>query len=111
MDFFFLFSRFIRAMCSSVITADTRRRKQMGSPNIAILLGVFNKTIISLALVEYEIVIANEARRWPRSSWPRYIPSLIIIQIFFARAIGLNTSRDAAKTGEYLTIIHRSGGE
>ena len=30
--------------------------------NIAILLGVFNKTVIQLALVGYEIVIANEAR-------------------------------------------------
>ena len=29
--------------------------------NIAILLGIFNKTIIPLALVGYEIVIANEA--------------------------------------------------
>ena len=30
---------------------------------------------------------------------------LIIHQIFFARAIGLNTSRDAAKTGEYQMIF------
>ena len=29
----------------------------------------------------------------------------IIHQIFFARAIGLNTSRDAAKTGEYQMIF------
>ena len=36
--------------------------KRSGSSNIAILLGVFNKTIIPLALVGYEIVIANEAR-------------------------------------------------
>ena len=36
--------------------------KTAGSSNIAILLGVFNKTIIPLALVGYEIVIANEAR-------------------------------------------------
>ena len=27
------------------IVADTRQQKQLGSPNIAILLGVFNKTI------------------------------------------------------------------
>ena len=45
------------------IVADTCQRKQLGSSIIAILLGVFNKTIIPLALVEYEIVIANEALR------------------------------------------------
>ena len=39
--------------------ADTRQRKQLESSNIAILLDVFNKTIIALALVEYEIVVAN----------------------------------------------------
>ena len=44
---------------SAYLVADTRRRKQLGSSNIAILLGVFNKTIIPLALVGYEIVIAN----------------------------------------------------
>ena len=35
----------------------------MGSSNIAILFGVFNKTIIPLALVGYEIVTANSALR------------------------------------------------
>ena len=44
---------------STNIVADTRQRKQLGSSNIAILLGVFNKTVIPLALVGYEIVIAN----------------------------------------------------
>ena len=44
------------------IIADTRQREKLGSSNIAILLGVFNKTIIPLALVGYEIVIANKAR-------------------------------------------------
>ena len=34
-----------------------------------------------------------------------YISDIIIHQIFFARAIGLNTSRDAAKTGEYQMIF------
>ena len=34
-----------------------------GRSNIAILLGVFNKTIVPLALVGYEIVIANSALR------------------------------------------------
>ena len=43
--------------------ADARQREQLGSSNIAILLGVFNKTIIPLALVGYEIVIANSAQR------------------------------------------------
>ena len=33
------------------------------------------------------------------------IRAFIIHQIFFARAIGLNTSRDAAKTGEYQMIF------
>ena len=33
------------------------------------------------------------------------IMNFIIHQIFFARAIGLNTSRDAAKTGEYQMIF------
>ena len=33
--------------------------KQLGSSNIAIILGVFNKAIIPLVLVGYEIVIAN----------------------------------------------------
>ena len=42
------------------IVADTRERKQLASSDI-ILLGVFNKTIIPLALVEYEIVKANAA--------------------------------------------------
>ena len=37
----------------------TPQRKQLGSSNIAILLGVFNKTIIPLTLAGYEIVIAN----------------------------------------------------
>ena len=41
------------------IVADTRQRKQLRSSNIAILLDVFNKTIIPLALAGYEIVIAN----------------------------------------------------
>ena len=45
------------------IVADTRQRKQLGSSNIAILLGVFNKTIIPIALVGYEIVIGNSALR------------------------------------------------
>ena len=35
--------------------------KMLGSSNIAILLGIFNETIIPLALVGYEIVIANSA--------------------------------------------------
>ena len=39
--------------------ADAQQRKHLGSSNIAILLGVFNKTIIPLALVGYEIVKAN----------------------------------------------------
>ena len=43
--------------------ADTRQRKQLESSNIAIVLGVFNKTIIPLALVGHEIVIANSALR------------------------------------------------
>ena len=43
------------------IVADTRQRKQLKSSNIAILLGVFNKTIIPVALVGHEIVIANSA--------------------------------------------------
>ena len=43
--------------------ADARQRKHLGSSNIAILLGVFNKTIIPLALVGYEIVIANSELR------------------------------------------------
>ena len=36
-----------------------------------------------------------------------YLPlfTFIIHQIFFARAIGLNTSRDAAKTGKYQMIF------
>ena len=33
------------------------------------------------------------------------ISCFIIHQIFFVHAIGLNTSRDAAKTGEYQMII------
>ena len=37
--------------------------KTAGTSNIAILLGVFNKTIIPLALVGYEIVIANSVLR------------------------------------------------
>ena len=41
--------------------ADTRQQKQLGSSNIAILLGVFNKTVIPLILLGYEIVIANSA--------------------------------------------------
>ena len=45
------------------IVADTRLRKQLESSNIAILLGVFNKTIIPLALVGYGIVITNSALR------------------------------------------------
>ena len=45
------------------IVGDTRQRKQLGSSNIAILLGVLNKTIIPLALIGYEIVIANSAPR------------------------------------------------
>ena len=45
------------------VVADTRQRKQLGSSNIAILLGVFNKTIIPLALVGYDIVISNSALR------------------------------------------------
>ena len=45
------------------IVADTRLRKQLESSNIAILLGVFNKTIIPLALVGYGIVIAKSALR------------------------------------------------
>ena len=40
-------------------SSTTRQRKQLGSSNIAIRLGVFNKTIIPLALVGYEIVIAR----------------------------------------------------
>ena len=56
------------------IVAATRQRKK----NIAILLGVLNKTIIPLALVGYEIVIANLALRaslaiyhllWNECSW------------------------------------------
>ena len=35
----------------------------------------------------------------------RCILPVIIHQIFFARAIGLNASRDAAKTGEYQMIF------
>ena len=38
------------------IVADKCQRKQLGSSNIAILLGVFNETVIPLALVGYEIV-------------------------------------------------------
>ena len=51
------------------IIAETRQRKQLGSSDVAILLGVFNKTIIPLALDGYEIVIANEA---PRASLAIY---------------------------------------
>ena len=40
-----------------------------------------------------------------------YICCIIIHQIFFARAIGLNTSRDAAKTGEYYTLNVWSRGK
>ena len=47
------------------IVANTRQRKQLGSSNIVILWGVFNKTIIPLALVGYEVVIANAALRAP----------------------------------------------
>ena len=43
--------------------ADTPQRKQLVSSNIAILLGVFNKTVITLALVGYKIVIANSVQR------------------------------------------------
>ena len=43
------------------IVANTRQQKQLGSSNIAILLGIFNKTIIPLTLVGYEIIIANLA--------------------------------------------------
>ena len=39
------------------------QKEQPGSSNIAILLGVFNKTIIPLALVGCEIVIGNWALR------------------------------------------------
>ena len=54
------------------IVADTR---QLGSSNIAILLGVFNKTIIQLVLVGYEIVIANSALR--PTHLVGYLPSQI----------------------------------
>ena len=37
--------------------------KTAGSSNIAILLGILNKTIIPLALVGYEIIIAYLALR------------------------------------------------
>ena len=40
-----------------------------------------------------------------RSSLMFLIKVFKIHQIFFARAIGLNTSRDAAKTGEYQMIF------
>ena len=48
------------------IVADTRQRKQLGLKLAQILQlfgGVFNKTITPLALVGYEIVIANLALR------------------------------------------------
>ncbi len=44
------------------MVADTRQQKQLGSSNIATLWAFFNKTIIPLAHVGYEIVIANGAR-------------------------------------------------
>ena len=37
------------------IVGDTRQRNQLGSSNIAILLGVFNITIILLPLVGYYV--------------------------------------------------------
>ena len=37
--------------------------KQLGSSNIAILLGICNKTVTPLALIGYEIVKANLALR------------------------------------------------
>ena len=39
------------------------KRKQLVGSNIALLFGVFNKAIIPLALVGYEIVIANSVLR------------------------------------------------
>ena len=44
---------------------ESTKTVQLGSSDIAILLGVFNETIIPPALVGYETVIANEARSAP----------------------------------------------
>ena len=53
--------------------------KTAGSSNIAIRLGVFNKTIIPLALVGYEIVIANSAPRWLSTiSYPMRARGIIV---------------------------------
>ncbi len=49
------------------MVADTRQLKQLGSKNDCQSLGVFNKTIIPLAFVGYEIVIAN-SHLFPDSS-------------------------------------------
>ena len=47
----------------------TRQREKPGSSNIAIFVSlIFGKTIIPLALVWYEIVIANSALQ-PRDRW------------------------------------------
>ena len=59
-------------------------RKQLGRSNIAILLGVFNKTINPLALVEYEIVIANSYPTRARGIIVNYLRrSMLTIQRFF----------------------------
>ena len=56
------------------IVADTRQRKQLGSSNVAILLGV--KTIIPLGLAGYEIVKANSALR--TSHLPSHIQRALV---------------------------------
>ena len=73
------------------IVADTRRRKQLGSSNIAILLGVFNKTIIPIAFVGYEIVIANEARIIVK--YPIFLTSFTewLFDIFFVYCVTVKT--------------------
>ena len=50
-----------------------RQRKQLGSSNIAILLGVFNETIIPLALVGYEIVKASSYPTRARGIIVKYV--------------------------------------
>ena len=51
------------------------------------------------------LLSATRTMQWSKAKNGLKLSMIIIHQIFFARAIGLDTSRDAAKTGEYQMIF------